>query len=416
MSRKVLLATIQVGGGHTALRDSFVQALQRTDPRGERYAPLPWESSNKSLGGFYEFVIHRIPRFQQTVYDLSDTRLGIRACSHLYPSLLREAREVLLRERPDAVICTHLVLSMMFARARRQLRLDLPLISAIPDYGSTTRGFFPAQADLRADYCVVMDPATRRQLISERGFPPEMIHLSGFLTRAPFTAAAREGRPALWARLSAEHPSLARLAPARPTLLFLGGSAWTSKTSPVIDRVLATPTLRERVNLIVVCGKNPEFEAQLRERTAQVPNAAVFGFVSAELLAALMAASTLPVLGSLAPATLQELLETGCGPLLLFHYIRGTEGPHVDYIEEHQLGLYEPDAERMVEALAGLTGAAPLPARLAALRAQFPGRARVLREESVQRAGQLVDLLDRAFAQPRARVPLRRRLTEQPAG
>ena len=66
----------------------------------------------------------------------------------------------------------------------------------------------------------------------------------------------------------------------------------------------------------------------------------VFGFVAPEVLAALMGLADVPVLGSLAPATLQELLEVGLGPLLLFHFIPGSErAPTLAEVQEIQRRL-----------------------------------------------------------------------------
>ena len=95
----------------------------------------------------------------------------------------------------------------------------------------------------------------------------------------------------------------------RPTLLFLGGSAWTSKTAPVLRAVLADPDLRALANIVVVAGRDAVFEARLR--ALEEENLHVFGFVAPAVLAALMGLADVPILGSLAPATLQELLEVG---------------------------------------------------------------------------------------------------------
>ncbi|MGQ0507928.1 MAG: hypothetical protein ACT4TC_21710 [Myxococcaceae bacterium] len=394
MPRKVLLATMNVGGGHTALRDSFAQALGAVDPRRDRFDPIVWDSQDTRISGFYDFVIHHIPHVQQTVYDLSDVDLGVRVVSLAYPGIVREVRALLQQTRPDVVVSTHLVLSMMFARARRHLGMDVPLVSAIPDYGAATRGFFPEQEDLRGDFCITMDSATREGLLTDRGFAPEIIHLSGFLTRPSFKPRPSD-RSALWAKLKKEHSRLGPLNPFRPTVIFLGGSAWTEKTDPVLDALLAQPKLLNRINTIVVCGRNAEFESALRAKVANAPQIAVFGFVSAELMASLQQLADFPVLGSLAPASLQELLETRCGPLMLFHYIPGTEGAHVQYIEDNDIGLYEPNALGMVDVIAQVVGAKERSPRVQHLKARFEQRAAELRAQNAKRALLLGDFLDR---------------------
>jgi hypothetical protein len=106
-----------------------------------------------------------------------------------------------------------------------------------------------------------------------------------------------------------------------------------------------------------------------------------------------MAIADLPILGSLAPATMQELLELGCGPLLLFHYIPGTEQPHTAYINEQRIGRYEPDASRMVSLIMQATGFAPAPQPMRDLLRTFPVQARRIRAQSRSRAELLPDFL-----------------------
>lgn len=405
MRRKVLLATMYVGGGHTALRDSFDRALARLDPESRLFERVLWESKDQSMYGFYSNIVHYVPSFQQVLYSVSDWRVGARATSAAYPRILDEACAALKQHAPDVVVTTHVVLSMLFARARRRLGLSTRLVSAIPDYGPTTKMFFPDQDDLRADACIVMDPATRAQLVDDRGFPEEDIHLSGFLPNEAFTATGRDmdeagrlspGRRAqLWRALSAEHPQLATLDPQKPTFIFLGGSAWTSKTLPVLKRLLASPDLLARLNLIIVCGKNAPFAERLERRTAGRERIATFGFVKPDTLARLISVADYPVLGSLAPASLQELLELRCGPLLLFHFIPGAERPHVAYLQEHGLGLYEPNADRMVQAIAELAGVLPTHTQLEALRQGFYGRAQAMRAANQDRSLALPRFLSR---------------------
>jgi len=92
------------------------------------------------------------------------------------------------------------------------------------------------------------------------------------------------------------------------------------------------------------------------------------------------------VLGSLAPATLHELLEVRCGPLFLFRFIPGTELPHVAFIEQNRLGIYEPSAERMVASLAEVAGLAAPSQKILDLKQGFYRQALQIRTESKRRA------------------------------
>ncbi|HUM09554.1 MAG TPA: hypothetical protein VLT82_01265 [Myxococcaceae bacterium] len=406
MTRRVLLASLNAGGGHHALRDSFAAALARNDPEHQRLAPVVWNSADQFIDRFYSVCVRFLPRFQGKIVELSAQRWALRTAMALSPQLHTEATGMLRQQPFDLLVTTHPMQSMAFARARRELGLPTPLVIAVPDYGVPPTGYHPPLPLLRADALIVMEETTLEHYRA-LGLPDERLHLSGFLTREPFVrVGARlrsEGRDtaraALKAEVAAAHPGFGGFDLSRPTLLFLGGSAWTVKTEPVLDAVLADSALRGAANVVVVAGRDPAFEARLRPRAREGLH--VFGFVAPEVLAALMGLADVPVLGSLAPATLQELLEVGLGPLLLFHFIPGSERAHVGYIETQRLGVYAPRTDEMFERIREVLGLRPASEALALARDGFRERARLLRTRSVERALQLPRFLERMMERPR---------------
>ena len=406
MTRRALLASLNAGGGHHALRDSFAAALARADPERQRLDPVVWNSADEVIDRFYSVCVRFLPRFQGKIVEVSGQPWAIKTALALSPQLHTEAVSLLRREPLELLVTTHPMQSMIFARARRELGLPTPLVLAVPDYGVPARGYHPPLPLLRSDALIVMEETTLEHYRA-LGLRDERLHLSGFLTREPFVrVGARlrsEGRDTARAALKAEvvaaHPSFSGFDLSRPTLLFLGGSAWAVKTEPVLDAVLADPALRETANVVVVAGRDRTFEARLRPRTGD--GMQVFGFVASEVLAALMGLSDVPVLGSLAPATLQELLEVGLGPLLLFHFIPGSERAHVGYIETQRLGVYAPGTEEMLERIREVLGLQPASEQLGLARDGFRERARLLRTRSVERALQLPRFLERMLESPR---------------
>jgi len=390
MPRRIVLASLEAGAGHNTLRDSFAGVLRRSDPEHRLFEALSWTSADSSVQRFYALCVHHLIRFQGTVYELSRQRWAMEVGMWLTPRLQREARDLLRESRAEVVLSTHALLTMVLARARASLGLRIPLIGAVPDYGSPSESYFPPAPGLQPDYLLVMGEDTLAHYRGV-GVPEDRLHLSGFLTREAFTRVGHrlrtEPRGAVRASLrddvSAEFPSFASLRLDRPTVLFLGGSAWTAKTEPVLRRVLADGALRASVNVVVVCGRDARFQEALAPVPAGVH---VFGYVSPAVLAALMGMADVPVLGSLAPATLQELLEIELGPLLLFHYIPGSERSHVSYIEAQRLGVYEPDPPAMLQLLREAVGMARVSPRVALAQGGFRDRARELRARSVERA------------------------------
>jgi hypothetical protein len=390
MTRRVLLASLNAGGGHHALRDSFAAALARVDPEQERLGPLVWTSADTFIDWFYSVCVRFLPRFQGKIVELSGQPWAVRTAMALSPQLRTEALALLRRESVDLLLSTHPVQSMTFAQVRRELGLTTPLVLAVPDYGVPATGYHPPLPALRSDALIVMEESTLEHYRS-LGVPDDRLHLSGFLTREPFVrVGARlraEGqdtaRAAFKAEVVAAELDFARFDLSRPTLLFLGGSAWTVKTEPVLEAVLADAELREAVNVVVVAGRDRAFEARLRARPAAGLH--VFGFVAPEILAALMGLAQVPVLGSLAPATLQE---------------PGSERAHVGYIDGQRLGLYVPDTSEMLHRIREMLDLEAPSDQLARARDGYRERARLLRSRSVERALQLSRFLEQMLETP----------------
>jgi hypothetical protein len=404
------------GGGHHALRDSFHHVLRTADPARHQLQPVAWDSPDRLINWFYSFCVHHLTKFQGRMHELSTQPWTLDVLTSFSPALLFDAYRVLKRERPSVVVSTHFMLTMMFVKAKLGLGLPTPIVTAIPDYGAPTFAFNPPQPRLRPDRLLVMAEDTYRHYVQTEGVDPAKVHLSGFVTRAPFVRVREaltrrpeersKERARILDHLAKRYPQLRSLRPQLPTLLFTGGSAWTRKTDPVLDLLARDAGLSSRLNLVVVSGKDARFHEDVKSQKGKTPHLAVFEHVPPEDYAELMGLADFPVLGSLAPASMQELLETGCGPLLLFHFIPGTERPHVAHIERERIGLYEPDPKKMLDALCELSGLTPQGEQTQALARGFSQRARELRASSIARAYQLptflAQVVDEAFAPARS--------------
>ena len=191
MKKRILLATMPVGGGHTALRDSLHTALASRAAEGHALELLDFDSRDTKVSGFYDFCIHRAPWIQSVLFSMGHSRYALSPSVMLHPELEAEARHALRQHRPDLVVCTHFLQSATFVRARRQLGLDLPIVGAIPDYGEPTEIFAPSHPAYRLDALVVMVPQVRERLRARGHYPLSRVHLSGFIPREPFLEMGR---------------------------------------------------------------------------------------------------------------------------------------------------------------------------------------------------------------------------------
>src|SRR5919198_461546 len=188
--KRVLLGSMNVGGGHNALRDSFAASLKMVDPEGRVFEPILFDSTDTRVSRFYESTVHMASWIQGLVFHLGRTSWGVRLSVLLNGQLLRETRKALLEHRPEVVVSSHFLLSMMFAKARRELEMDVAVVNAIPDYGESTLAFYPEAGDIQPDYVISMDHRTNKHLIEVRCVPPARAPLSRFLPPPGFPRGA----------------------------------------------------------------------------------------------------------------------------------------------------------------------------------------------------------------------------------
>ena len=398
---RVLFASVAAGGGHHTVRDALVRATQAADPRGERIAVSSW-TSQAGFDNFYRWCVQH--GWQWLAY-LPTRWFSFAAWVAAFsnPKLLRECVALLRRAPPDVVVSTHLILTAALQLARWWVGASTRVVGVVPDYGVPDRGFFPRVALFRPDVTWVNGEDTYA-FAAPRAAPGE-VELLGTLVAEDFTRVreqlARAGGRTValkrqWqAAVAVDWPRVAGLDVTKPTVAFYGGSGFAGQARPVMEALLARDDVGARFNVVVLCGRDEALRASLDAVYGHRAGFAVLGFLPHAKLAALYGLTDVPVMGSIAHSSLQELLETATGPLLVFHVIVGTEPPYLDYLAKHRLGTYEPDAARMaalvLEAVGVTSGA-----RWAPLAGGFTARAWALRDASRERAARVADCVLRA--------------------
>ncbi|MEW5740567.1 MAG: hypothetical protein AB1938_16685 [Myxococcota bacterium] len=398
---RAVFASVAAGGGHHTVRDALLRATRAADPRGERVEATSW-TSQAGFDGFYRWCVRHglqgLAYFPTRVFSIAAWVVVF-----TNPKLIREAVALLRRAPPDVVVSTHLVLTTAFLIARWWVGVPTRVVGVIPDYGRPDPGFFPRFAALRPDATWVNGEDTYRWATTKGRALPDEVQWLGTLVTEDFTkvraqireAGGRtEGLKGQWrAMLAPAWPAVSRLDVSKPTVVFYGGSGFAGAARPVMEALLARPE-SARFNVVVLCGRDEALRASLDASYGPRPGFAAIGFLSHPQLAALYGLTDVPVMGSLAHSSLQELLETATGPLLVFRVIPGTEPPYLDYVARERLGVFEPDAERMtalvLEAVGVVQGE-----RWAELARDFQARAWAIRDASSERAGRVLEQVAR---------------------
>jgi UDP-N-acetylglucosamine:LPS N-acetylglucosamine transferase len=393
---QVVFASVAAGGGHHTVRDALLRATKAADPRGERVAASSW-TSDAGFDTFYRWCVKH--GWQWLAY--LPTRLFSFAAwvaAFTNPQLIRNTIALMRTAPPDVVVSTHVCLTAALQFARWWVGTSTRVVGVIPDYGVPDRGFFSRFALFRPDVTWVNGEDTYA-FAAPRAAPGE-VQLLGTLVTEDFTRVREQlaqagGRTVTlktqWRdALAQDWPKVAALDVTKPTVAFYGGSGFAGAARPVMDALLSRDDVGTRFNVVVLCGRDDELRASLDAPYGQRAGFATLGFLPHTKLAALYGLTDVPVMGSLAHSTLQELLETATGPLLVNHVIVGTEPPYLDYLAKHRLGTFEPDTTRMTALVLEAVGVTA-GERWAPLAHDFTARAWALRDASRERAGRVAE-------------------------
>lgn len=407
---RVVFASIHAGGGHNTVRDALVRSVTRQDPSQQRIVPISWTAAS-GFDTFYRFCVRW--RLQGLIFWMTTFSLAAWAGTIWNPRLFFEVVALLRAQRPDMVVSTHVQLTGTFLVARLLLRSKVRIVNVIPDYGVPTPGFFPRIRAARPDATLVNGPDTY-EFLSGIAAPNEVFRLGTLVSEAFDEVGSSHGvktrapsHKDQWRRdLADAVPDLRRLDPNKPVVTFFGGSGFASGCRAVIDRLVQHPELGTKFSMVVLAGRDASFETELLTLHGGKPGFFVSGFLPHPQLARLYALTDVPVLGSIAHSTLQEMLEVRCGPLLVHRVIPGTEPPYLEFVERERLGLYEPDANAMTALVLEAVGLESASLRWRSLKQGYATRAQRIRDEHKELAPRLVQHLELAAGREPRRLPV----------
>jgi processive 1,2-diacylglycerol beta-glucosyltransferase len=194
----------------------------------------------------YLRMVKTIPQMYRYIYDRAEraTEVGrFRTWAHQFTA--GNLRPLILRERPDAVVCTHAFPCGAMAEYKRSFTDAPPVVGIVTDFA--VHGFWIHD---NIDRYVVATDAMRDTMIA-RGVAPQNIFATGIPVRAEF-AARPESRAALRERLD--------LPLDRRVALLMGGGLGIAP----LERMLgALRSVRVPLAAVVIAGRNARIERRL---------------------------------------------------------------------------------------------------------------------------------------------------------
>ena len=359
----ILVVHASVGSGHRSAAIGIAQALERLRDSGKPAFPdgSPMDPETKIAvidvlsWGEHEFdgnkTASMFTGITRPYYDITwrftfTGRLLWGGGTFLNYILWRKYTRFIGHVKPLAVIATHIQGANLSAGARAMCNLDFPIVSVPTDY--ETEGLWPhKETDV---FCVGTE--SMAETLRARKIPESRIRITGIPTRQDFRN--EHDRDATRAELGI--PQDCTLA------VCLAGAHLPQpyvNMRKIVNDSLSAMASHPNMHLVVVCGKDADYEAQVRSIVAryQLTNVTVMGYTSD--MAALMAASDL-VLCKAGGLTVTECLCVG-SPMVLIGRVYGQEKINMLMLTSHGCATHVTTARELIDTISTLDA---LPQRL----------------------------------------------------
>jgi len=342
-----------MGAGHNGAAYELERRLKARghEVRVVDFLPMLPFGYGSYLRWSYHFQLTRLPASYDASYNLFSRRLGrfirfpVAWCAHLLAG--RALRRALEDSRPDVVVSTYWLASLVLGCMRKQGTLHVPVASYLCDFAVHPLWVHPG-----VDLNLTVSPASAVAAVALRA---RVTRASGPLVGERFHANHGD-RDATRRTLGIE--------PNERAVLVVAGS-WG--VGSVADTVEAIRRCGEQYHPITVCGRDERLRASLVERGLK---GTVLGWTDA--MPALMAASdaTVENAGGL---TAMEAFAAGL-PVISFQPIPGHGKENASCMAGSGVNRYAHDEQELAVALADATTLGPeRDALIAAGRALFAG-------------------------------------------
>ena len=266
---KILVTHVPAGSGHEKAAEAVCGAIRGLRPEAEVELLNGLEGMNPTYQwaftqGYLD-LIHKFPALWGMAYHLLDLRWLAWGASKLHrlsnSSHGRSLEGILTRHNPDVFIATHFFPAEVASHMKQQGRLRAKLITVITDYMPHNVWISPGMDA----YAVGME-LTKQELI-RRGVPPQRIHVTGIPIDSKF---GRKGDRRQTAGRLGVDPDLF-------TLLIVSGGFGTGPMEQLVEALRSIP---ERLQAMVVTGKNTALYHRLENMKTSFPHALkVYGFI-----------------------------------------------------------------------------------------------------------------------------------------
>jgi len=330
--KQVLILFSDTGGGHRSAAEAVVEALEMNYPKQfeikmldvlKEYAPRPLNH----LPSLYPDMV-RFPALWEMGYRLTDGPHRVSAINRTgWPYVRRAVRRMLAEHQADIVVSVHPLFVAPFCYASK--RGDMPFFVLVTDLVSTHSLWYHPEADL-----TLVPTKEARVRAIQNGVPADKIQVTGLPVARRFSEPVCERdtyRQALgWP-------------PDLPMVLLVGGG---EGMGPILATASAIAELDCELGLAIVAGRNTGLEQRLKSHEWD-KSVFVYGFE--HRMSELMRAADM-IVTKAGPGTITEAINAHL-PLVLYSRLPGQEDGNVDFVINHELGVWAPDPDQASKAV-----------------------------------------------------------------
>jgi len=325
--KRVLFLMSDTGGGHRAAAEAIRDALYARYGEDTVQAELvdvlrASRFPMNYMPEFYPWVIEHSKRSWGIGYKISNTRRRAALLSRtMYMANAARFKRLIQQHPVDVVVCVHSVVNRPLLRAFHSMPERPPFITVVTDLVSTHMFWY----DKRADRILVPTQAALERG-KHCGVATEKMRVTGLPVHPSFMnglVGQEESRAALgWEQDT-------------PTILIVGGGDGMGR---LYETARAINDQNLNCQLAIIAGRNKTLKARLEAAEWNQPTH-IYPFVNN--MPQLMDAANI-IVTKAGPATITEAGIAGL-PMILMDAIPGQEEGNVDYVVEHDAGVYAPE-------------------------------------------------------------------------
>ncbi len=314
---KIGIFYANAGEGHRKVAESIRDELVATFDKNTQIVcrdslDYTYPFFKASYPSCYKFLVTKAPGLWGWVYDFFDQQEVFwfwRPLRRIFNRIkVHGLEKFFIKERFDIIISTHFQSAEIAAALKRKKKIESVVFTVITDFSAHTLWVNPG-----TDYYAVMHPDSAETVVA-RGGDEKSVFVTGIPVNREFLELYN--RPEVLDSLGLDTNK-------KTILLTSGGFGM----GPIVPMIRSLERYADRIQLIVVSGRNAQLKEQLERLETTLP-LKILGFV--DYMPKLMAVSDL-IIAKAGGSTVCESLAVGL-PLAIFSYIPGQEERNVNLL------------------------------------------------------------------------------------